>query len=52
MSADTKKFNVSITHNVKRDISYIPKPILDKIDNPKGLGFARQDYKILLVCHG
>ena len=46
-----KKFNVSIIYNVKRDTSYsyIPKPILAKLGNPKGLQFVIQGDKILVT---
>ena len=49
--ADTKKFKVSITRNVKRDTSYsyIPKPILAMLGNPKGLQFVIQGDKILVT---
>lgn len=48
---DAKEFNVSIIRNVKRDTSYsyIPKPILAKLGNPKGLTFVIEDDKILVT---
>ncbi len=50
-AANAKEFRVSITHNVKRCTSYnyIPKPILAKLGNPKGLKFVIQDDKILVT---
>lgn len=50
-AANAKEFRVSITHNVKRctSYSYIPKPILAKLGNPKGLKFVIQDDKILVT---
>ena len=50
-AADAKEFRVSITHNVKRgtSYSYIPKPILARLDNPEGLRFVIQGDKILVT---
>ena len=48
-AADAKEFRVSITHNVQRctSYSYIPKPILAKLGNPKRLKFIIQGDDIL-----
>ena len=48
-AANATKFTASITHNVKRGTSYIPKPIRTKLGNPKGLQFVIQGYKILVI---
>ena len=49
--ANAKKFKVSIIHNVQRDTSYsyIPKPILAKLGNPKGLQFVIRGDKIIVT---
>ena len=50
-AANAKEFRVSITHNVQRgtSYSYIPKPILAKLGNPKRLKFFIQDDNILVT---
>ena len=50
-AADAKEFRVSITHNVQRGTgySYIPKPILAKLGNPKGLKFVIRGDEILVT---
>ena len=49
--ANAKEFRVSITHNVQRGTrySYIPKPIIAKIGNPKRLKFFIQDDNMLVT---
>ena len=49
---DAKEFDVSVTRNVKCDTSYsyIPKPILAKLGNPKRLRFVIQGDKIFVTC--
>ena len=48
-AANATKFTVSLTHNVKRGTSYIPKPILAKLGNSEGLQFVIQGDKILVM---
>ena len=50
-AADAKEFRVSITHNVKRltSYSYIPKPILTRLGNPKRLRFVIRGDEILVT---
>ena len=47
-ATNATEFRVSITHNVQRgtSYSYIPKPILARLGNPKRLKFFIQDDKI------
>ena len=48
---DAKEFTVSITRNRQRDTSYsyIPKPILVRLNNPAGLKFIIRGEDIV-VC--
>ncbi len=49
--ADATEFMVSITHNMRlgTSYSYIPAPVLDKLDNPKGLRVVIQGNEILVT---
>ena len=44
-SKDAKSFTVSVTHNVQNtsSFSYIPKPVLRRLGNPKRITFTMHD---------
>ena len=50
---DAKEFDVSVIRNVKCDTSYsyIPKPILAKLGDPKRLRFVIQGNKVIVTRH-
>ena len=48
---DAKEFSVSVTRNVRCDTSctYVPKPILAKLGNPKRILFVIRGDKVLVT---
>ena len=42
---DAKEFTVSVTHNVQNtsSFSYIPKPVLRRLGNPRKITFTMRD---------
>lgn len=48
---DATKFTVSVTHNVQNtsSFSYIPKPVLRRLGNPKRITFTIHDDHITVA---